>query len=271
MLDDARAVAIARRMLGDDALAATVPYLQEAALPRGIRNVLEDQHVDLDDVRDSLSSTLGVEQQPLVKLRRVSLGSVLNLALLALAAYTMIALIGGVDLNTFIEEVRDASWPWLLWGLIIAQLARVPNAVSTIGAVRRPVPLGPLVLLQFAICYINLAIPASAARVAVNVRFLQRFGIPATAAMSAGAIDSVSGFIVQIVLVPPRVRGVRRHAVVLHRPVRQRRVPHDHRHRDRRRPGRRRHRAGAQAQVAGGGACAWCTTCAIRCGCCAAR
>ena len=83
MLDDARAVAIARRTLGDDALAATVPYLQEAALPRGIRNVLEDQHVDLDDVRDSLSSTLGVEQQPLVKLRRVSLGSVLNLALLA--------------------------------------------------------------------------------------------------------------------------------------------------------------------------------------------
>ena len=200
MLDDARAVAIARRTLGDDALAATVPYLQEAALPRGIRNVLEDQHVDLDDVRDSLSSTLGVEQQPLVKLRRVSLGSVLNLALLALAAYTMIALIGGVDLNTFIEEVRDASWPWLLWGLIIAQLARVPSAVSTVGAVRRPVPLGPLVLLQFAICYINLAIPASAARVAVNVRFLQRFGIPAAAAMSAGAIDSVSGFIVQIVL-----------------------------------------------------------------------
>ena len=124
----------------------------------------------------------------------------LNLALLALAAYTMIALVGGVDLNTFIEEVRDASWPWLLWGLIIAQLARVPSAVSTVGAVRRPVPLGPLVLLQFAICYINLAIPASVARVAVNVRFLQRFGIPAAAAMSAGAIDSVSGFIVQIVL-----------------------------------------------------------------------
>ena len=47
MLDHARAVAIARRTLGDDALAATVPYLQEAALPRGIRNVLEDQHVEL--------------------------------------------------------------------------------------------------------------------------------------------------------------------------------------------------------------------------------
>ena len=200
MLDDTRAVAIARRMLGDDALAATVPYLQEAALPRGIRNVLDDQHVDLDDVRDSLSSTLGVEQQPLVKLRRVSLGSVFNLALLAIAAYTMIALVGGLDLNTFIEQLQEASWPWLLWGLIIAQLARFPNAVSTMGAVRRPVPLGPLVLLQFAICYINLAIPATAARVAVNVRFLQRFGVPATAAMSAGAIDSVSGFIVQIVL-----------------------------------------------------------------------
>ena len=124
----------------------------------------------------------------------------LNLALLVIAAYTMIALVGGVDLNTFIEQVQEASWPWLLWGLIIAQLARFPNAVSTMGVGTSAVAARSARAAAVRHCYINLAIPATAARVAVNVRFLQRFGIPATAAMSAGAIDSVSGFIVQIVL-----------------------------------------------------------------------
>jgi glycosyltransferase 2 family protein len=36
--------------------------------------------------------------------------------------------------------------------------------------------------------------------VAVNVRFLQRFGVPPAAAVSAGAIDSFAGFLVQILL-----------------------------------------------------------------------
>ena len=68
------------------------------------------------------------------------------------------------------------------------------------GAISRPLPLGPLTALQFAICFVNLAIPSTAARVAVNIRFFQRFGVDPTTAVSAGAIDSVSGFVVQIVL-----------------------------------------------------------------------
>ena len=35
---------------------------------------------------------------------------------------------------------------------------------------------------------------------AINVRFFQRFGVAPTTAMTAGVIDSVSGFVVQIVL-----------------------------------------------------------------------
>jgi uncharacterized protein (TIRG00374 family) len=54
--------------------------------------------------------------------------------------------------------------------------------------------------LQLAISYINLAIPASAARVAVNIRFFQRHGVPPGGAMTAGAIDGFIGFVVQAAL-----------------------------------------------------------------------
>ena len=79
--------------------------------------------------------------------------------------------------TSFVEALRDASWSWLVFALVLAQIPRLPAAVSTMGSLQQPLPLGPLTALQFAICYVNLAIPSTAARVAVNVRFFQRFGV----------------------------------------------------------------------------------------------
>jgi uncharacterized protein (TIRG00374 family) len=54
--------------------------------------------------------------------------------------------------------------------------------------------------LQLAASYINLVIPASAARIAVNVRFMQRHGLPTGTALAVGALDGVCGFVVQAFL-----------------------------------------------------------------------
>jgi uncharacterized membrane protein YbhN (UPF0104 family) len=195
-----RAVAAAQRSLGDEALLAMLPYFQGAALPVTVRDALDKAGVDVDDVRNRVRTALGAEEQQLIRLRRVTAGSVLNILLLAIAAYALIGAFSDMDLDTFFEELRDASWWWLAFALVLAQIPRIPAAWSTMGSVQGAIPLGPATALQFAICYVNLAIPSTAARVAINVRFFQRFGIRPTAAMTAGAIDSVSGFIVQIVL-----------------------------------------------------------------------
>ena len=68
------------------------------------------------------------------------------------------------------------------------------------GASPIPLPLGPVYALQLSTSYINLAVPTSAARVALNIRFFQRHGVPPGTAIAAGALDSFSGFIVQIAL-----------------------------------------------------------------------
>jgi uncharacterized membrane protein YbhN (UPF0104 family) len=46
----------------------------------------------------------------------------------------------------------------------------------------------------------NLALPSGLARMAVNVRFFQRQGIPATTAVTGGAIDSLASTFVQALL-----------------------------------------------------------------------
>lgn len=200
LTDEQTATTIARGVLGDERLVGVLPFLQDAAMPPKLQDALQGADIELEDVRKRIGEALNAGDQELIRLRRVTWGSILNLALLVFAAYALIALLGDIDLETFAEELQDANWWWIAFAVLLAQIPRIPSAVSTMGAINRPLPLGPLTALQFAICYINLAIPSTAARVAVNIRFFQRFGVDPTTAVAAGAIDSVSGFVVQFIL-----------------------------------------------------------------------
>jgi uncharacterized protein (TIRG00374 family) len=198
--DEDVAVDAAVTALGHDGVIAMLPYLQEAGLPPLVHLALRRRHIELDAIRTRLTGQLDAPDIELVKLRRVTWKSLLNLALLAVAAYTIIGMLSGLDLNAFFRSLGDANWRWLLAALLIGQLPRFANALSTMGSTPQPLPFGPTVALQFATCYVNLAVPSSAGRVAITTRFFQRFGIPPAAAFSAGLIDSLSEFVVQATL-----------------------------------------------------------------------
>lgn len=187
-------------VLGETRVAAMLPYLQDAAIAPHVRRQARRQHVDLDQVRTDLSAALGASEVELADVRRVTWKSLLNLALLAVAAYTLIGLVSGIDLAAFGRELGNANPWWLVAALVVAQLPRAANALSTLGSSVQPLPFGPTVALHLSTCYVNLAVPTSAGRVAVTTRYFQRFGIPPATALSAGVIDSVSEFAVQIIL-----------------------------------------------------------------------
>jgi uncharacterized protein (TIRG00374 family) len=179
---------------------ALLPYLQPAALTADQRQAMKVLDVDLDDLRTEVATAAGVDAPPLVQLRRFTFGSVMRVALPALAVLMLVSALAGFDFDEFVDSLQDAAWWLVLVGFIVAQLPRVAQAVSTLGAAPVPLPLGPVYALQLAISYVNLAIPTAAARIAVNVRFFQRQGLPATTAVATGALDGVSGFIVQAML-----------------------------------------------------------------------
>ena len=114
LLGEDRGVAVARTY-GDDTVVAVLPFLQEAAMPPLIRAEFRRRKVELDKVRTRLATTLGVDEQPLVKLRRVTWGSLLNAALLGFAAVALIGLLGDLDLESFVDSLGDANWWWLAW------------------------------------------------------------------------------------------------------------------------------------------------------------
>jgi uncharacterized membrane protein YbhN (UPF0104 family) len=194
------AVDAARTALGDSGVVELLPYLQEAAMPPRVRSAHRRQHIDLDGVRKRVAQALTAPDTELASIRRVTWKSLLSLVFFAIAGYTVIGMLSNVDLGSFVDALDDANWWWLAAALLIGQTPRVANGVSTMGSTVEELPLGPTTLLQFALCYLSLAIPSSAGRIAVTTRFYQRFGLTPAAAVSASVIDSGSEIIIQAVL-----------------------------------------------------------------------
>jgi uncharacterized membrane protein YbhN (UPF0104 family)/tRNA A-37 threonylcarbamoyl transferase component Bud32 len=195
------AVASATSLLETDALAEMLPYLQPAVLDRAARKAVRAQDWDLDDLRKGAAQEAGVDPPKLEKVRRVTIGSIAMVAAIVFVAYVIISAITGIGLQNLIDEIKSADLPWLVAALVLASMIAVPQAFSTMGASLRPVRLGPVVMLEYAVQFISLAVPSSAARVALEVRFFQKVGNTATGALAVGLIDSVCGFIVQMVVI----------------------------------------------------------------------
>ena len=188
--------------LGADGLTEVLPFIQPAALSRYTRRSIKDAGHDLDAIRDRAAGAAGAEPPKLEPLRRVTrVGSVLTIALLLLAAYFVFTAIANVgDFSQVVDELKDADTAWLLAGVVLVPLVPVAEAFSALGATTLPLRLVPVIALEFAIQFIALAVPSSAARVATNVRFFQRQGAPTAQALTIGLIDSVFGFVVQVLL-----------------------------------------------------------------------
>ena len=98
-------------------------------------------------------------------------------------------------------EFKTAGTTEVILALAISPLVAFPQAVSTRGATLATVGFFPVLMLQYGIQFIALAVPSSAARVALEVRFFERVGVKAAGAVSIGVIDSVVGFAVQLTLI----------------------------------------------------------------------
>jgi uncharacterized membrane protein YbhN (UPF0104 family) len=193
-----RAIDAALAALGPDGATEVLPYLQESSVPPQMRRRIDHLDDTIDDVRNGISSRLGIEQPDLVQLRRVTVGSVVQVALLVLAGSALVSGLAGLDFASVRDEVAALTLGAILICGVVGQIARISGALATIGASPVPLPLGPVVELQFVVAYIGLAVPSAAGRLAVMMRFFQRVGGSSSTALGVSAIDSAANFLVQV-------------------------------------------------------------------------
>lgn len=140
------------------------------------------------------------EARGLQRLKQVSWGSAVQVVLLILAVALLVRTVAGVDLQDLVQELQGASWALVAGAFVLGQTPRLTQTLSTLGAAPRPVPMGPVYQLQLAQGYVGLAVPSSAARIAMGVRFFQKQGFTSGAALAIGGLDSFSGFLVEAAL-----------------------------------------------------------------------
>ena len=183
-----------------DSIARVLPYLQRAALTPHLRDLARTHEVGLKDLRTAAAAATGTAEPELVPLRRVRPRDLLTTAALILAAYLIISQLADIGFGTIAHELGGAQLVWVVIALILAQSAFVGSGVSVRGAVPTPLALLPCVVLQSAIKFINLTVPSSAGRIGMNLRFLQRMGVPRAQALVAGAVDDASETMIQLAL-----------------------------------------------------------------------
>ena len=196
-----RALDAAIRVVGTDGVVSLLPYLQPAALGRPTRRDVKAADWALSDLQQAAAARVGVDAPRLQQLRRVTGKSIAIVAVIAIMAYTLMGAFAGVDLASVVSAIESAN-PWiLLLALVLSPTIQMALAFSTLGSTMVRLAYFPVLMLQYSIQFIALCLPSTAARLALEIRFLQKFGVAPTPAVTMGMIDSFSGFIVQISLI----------------------------------------------------------------------
>ncbi len=196
-----RATAALHHVLGDDGVRAVMPVLQPAVLNATIRKAAPDLKGLLQELTGAATNITGTEPPELIELRRVTISSVLMLALSLFGAWMIIGLLADVDWSELWNSLQDATWGWVIFAAVVSLLPAVTDAFASQGGMGTQLPLGGLTMLNVAGKFINVAVPTSVGQAAVNIRFAQKFGVSTGTALSGGMVISVGGFLTQALVI----------------------------------------------------------------------
>ena len=193
-----RAVSAARAVLGGDALAAALPWLEPTAVTAATREVLDEgagSETALEELRGVAAREIGTEVPQLRQLYRVHPRQLLMAVGALVAVGVLLSRIGNPV--QFWDTVRNANWGLVALAFIAGLLSDAGFAVAFLGTVPIRLPLWSCVELQTSMSFSNLAVPV-AADTAIQVRFLQKNGLDlASAIATGGVLSSVTEIIVQ--------------------------------------------------------------------------
>ena len=186
----------AARVVAPADLAAAAPFLQPLALTAATRRRASKSL--LKELRDGVASASGREPEPLERLVRVRPRTLLMIATLTGAFYFLLPQLANVDDS--VQALRSANWGWLAGAIVMSLLTYVGSAIAMAASVSEPLPAAATLQVQLASSFVNRVTPANVGGMALNVRYLQKTGVPPTEAVTGIGLNVLAGGIVHLVL-----------------------------------------------------------------------
>jgi len=189
--------AAAARVLDAGTARGALVHLQRSALDPGtVAALKEDKHL-LPRLREALASGAGIDVPDLAEVKRVSWTNLLFAVGSLIGIWAIIGVLSGA--GDALEAIKGASWGWVALAFVFSQLPVVAEGWALLGAVVGQLPFGRCVALETSNTFTAL-VGGNVAVFAVRVRFFQRQGYDAAAAVSSGAIAATASWTVKTLL-----------------------------------------------------------------------
>ena len=192
-----RTAAAAVRVLDTDAISGALVHLQRSGLDPGTVAALKDHKDLLPQLREGMASGAGMEVPKLAEAKRVSWANLLFAVGSLLGIWLIIGVLSGA--GDSLEAIKGASWGWVALTFVFATLPVVAEGWALLGAATGQLPFGRCVALETSNTFTAL-VAGDVGVFALRVRFFQRQGYDAEAAVSAGATATAASWTVKTLL-----------------------------------------------------------------------
>ena len=192
-----RTAAAATRVLDADTARGALVHLQRSALDPGTVAALKDHKDLLPQLREAVATGAGIDVPKLAEAKRVSWTNLVFAVGSLIGIWVIIGILSGA--GDSLDAIKGASWGWVALAFIFAQLPVVAEGWALTGAAVGQLPFGRCVALETSNTFTAL-VGGDVAVFAVRVRFFQRQGYDAPAAVSAGVIATTASWTVKTLL-----------------------------------------------------------------------
>lgn len=190
-----RAVANAVAVLGPDAVAAAIPWMQPLAVSTATRTAVSKE--TFAELRERVRAASGLPAPELPQLQRVTWKGVAITAALGVAVWTLLPqLTSGIDWG----EALRANRAMIGLAILGSAATYLGAALSVAGSVHERVPITPTFFAQLAGSFVNRVTPAKVGALALNVRFLSKQGIDNAVAATGLAVSTAAGTVVHLTI-----------------------------------------------------------------------
>lgn len=191
-----RAIASASRTLSTAQLASIAPMLQRVVLPRSTREAL-GKRTTLQDLRDALVELTPTAHAEPAKITRFSARTVVMAVVGLTAVWTLLARLNFAEISA---AVAGANYWWVAAALVFSLATYVGAGQTLVAFSPVRLPLLRSTEVHLASSVVALVAPAGVGGAAVNLRFLNRKGVPTAVGVATVALVQVVQFLVTVVL-----------------------------------------------------------------------
>ena len=192
-----RAIAAASRSLTTPQLASIAPMLQRVVLPAATRDALGRRGRLLQELRDALVDLTPTAHAEPARLARFSPRTVIMAIVGLVALWTLLARLNFEQIST---AVATANVWWIFAALVFSLMTYVGAALALVAFSPVRLSVWRSTEVHLASSVVALVAPAGVGGAAVNLRFLNRRGVPTPISVATVALVQVVQFLATVVL-----------------------------------------------------------------------